>query len=160
MFTQQYPADLNGVIFSRQRLRRVEGRLSLPAAASSSWSTVAQLTLPSTDHGYITAYSNEVIDPSWDYNGAILFRVLVNESAIDDCDSFQEQRGTIPQPAEALFYVPPGQIIVLQARRAVLGVGTRDVVMGALVATWPQQLASPFPRPPGDPGRGMRRITP
>ncbi len=162
MFAQQFPTDLNGIIFSRQRLRRLEGRISLPAAitaGSSGWLTVAKLKLPTTDHGYLTAYSNEVIDPSWDYNGAIAFRVLVNETPVDDCDNFSEFRGSIPQPAEALYFVKPGGTIVLQTRRAVLGSSPRDIVMGAVVVTWNQQLSSPFPGPvaPGDEGRRRLR---
>jgi hypothetical protein len=147
-FAQQFPNDLNNVIFSRQRLRRAEGRVSLPAAitgGSQGWITVARLALPRTDHGYITAYSNEVIDPSWDYNGAIQFRVLANGSPVDDCDGFSEFRGSIPVPAQALFFIQPGGTVLLQTRRAIAGVAARDVVMSALVITWAQQMMSPYP---------------
>ncbi len=150
MFAQQYPTDLNGIIFSRQRLRRAEGRISLPAAVtannSSNWLVVAQLQLPQTDCGFLTSYSNAVIDPSWDYNGSILFRVRINGSPVDDCDSFQEQRGTIPSPAEALSYLKPGDRLVLEVRRAIAGTSPRDIVMGATLITWNQQIASPWPK--------------
>lgn len=164
MFQQYFPADLNDIIFSRQRLRRLEGRVSLPAAVDNQWYTVAQLVLPKTDHGYITAYSAEVIDPSWDYNGSIRFRLLVGSSPVDDCDAWSEFRGSIPQPADALFFVPPGQTITAQVIRAVAGTDARDIVMGAVIQTWPQIVASPWPvqgthkRP--DDGSQRRTLTP
>jgi len=150
MFAQQFPPDLNGIIFSRQRMRRVEGRVSIPAAITANdqnnWIVIAKMTIPSTDVGFITSYSNAVIDPSWDYNNAILFRLRINGQPVDDCTSFQEQRGTIPSPADALAYVRSNDLVVLEARRAILGTGPRDVVMSAVLVTWNQQMASSRPK--------------
>lgn len=160
-FSQYFPGDLNDVIFSRQRLRRAEGRVSLPAAITTTttgWVTVTTFTLPRTDQGYLTAYSNEVIDPSWDYNAAIQFRMLVNGSPVDDCDIFSEFRGSVSNPADAFFFMKPGSQLVMQCRRSIVGVAARDVVMGAVMQTWPQTLSSSFADGKNDHSDGRRRL--
>lgn len=148
MFAQKFPEDLNGIIFSRQRFRRAENRISLPAAVtlnnSDNWVTVDTFEIPKTDCGYVVNYSNSVIDPSWDYNGSITFRIQINGSAIDECSGFSEQRGTIPQPAPCLAFMKPGDTLFLQTRRAIAGTSARDIVMSASIITWNQQISSPW----------------
>lgn len=156
-FAQYFPGDLNDVIFSRQRLRRPEGRLALPGSVTTGWLTVAKLRLPTSDHGYLTAYSNEVIDPSWDYNGGIQFRILVNETPVDDCDTFSEFRGSIPNPADAFYYIKPNATITFQARRNIAG-SARDVVMGGVIQTWPQVLSSSFAESASENSGARRRL--
>lgn len=145
-FVIQFPDQTNGILFSRQRMRRAEGRVSLPAAVSVDWSLVASFTMASNELGYLIGYSNQVIDPSWDYNGAIVFRVLINGSPLDDADSFSEQRGTIPNMAAAFQFCQTNDIIALQVRRAIAGTSSRDIVMAALFVTWPSQMMPVFPQ--------------
>ncbi len=146
MFSQKFPNDLNGIIFDRQRLRRVDGQITLGTAAGL-FVEVARLKLDAQDHGYLTAYSNEVATASFNYDGSsIRFRILVNESPVDDCNDFYTQRGTSSSPAEALYYVQPGSLIQLLARRVATAMATNPVIMGAVIQTWPQQLAATFPK--------------
>jgi hypothetical protein len=111
----------------------------IPGAVSTDFVDLCTGTVPANETGFLVGYGIQVQDPSYDYGGSIVFRVLVASSPIDSGAPFAEQRGDLISPAPAHFPVQAGDIVVIQARRAIAYAYAQRVAAVAIVYSWPME---------------------
>lgn len=144
------PMPYTRAFFSRMRHVRASVPAVLVAAATGDFITIATTTIPQNERGLLLGYGIQVQDPTYDYGGSLLFRVIVQASPIDDGAPFAEQRGDIINPAPAQYWVAGGNVVAIQARRAIAYAFAQRVAGVLLLSTWPALLGEKYPGEYGD----------
>jgi hypothetical protein len=139
-----FPFPLAADIIQRIRTVQSSARVTIPLAVSTEWTTVTSYQFSSAERGYILGFGYAVDDPLYDYNGSILFRVVIDSQPIQDFSSLQLQIGTVQAPAPTMFYLQPTNLISLQARRAVVAAADQSVSATFRGIGWPQKYCLPF----------------
>ncbi len=107
---------------------------ALPSAVGP-YTTVLSYKVPSGRWARIESYGVDV-GGGFTYDGSILWRIRVDGLNVPDLADWGQHRGTIVQPRNTFFLVPPDKTVIFQVRRAVAGIATSQVVMALLGYTW------------------------
>lgn len=132
----------NATVFSRLQMLRRDGRATIPIAASNDFTTLATFKMPPSSKGYLVGYQNEVLDPTYDYGGSLLWDMQVNGSGFDaeGLSFFSELRGTRIAPANALNFIGPGQAVTLRVRRQIASAASTVATGSVILVLWPQVI--------------------
>lgn len=140
------PMPFQREMFSRLRhVRAGASAVLIAAAQSDAFTNIVTTTVPPNERGILVGYGIQVQDPTYDYGGSLVFRIIVQDSPIDDGAPFTEQRGDLINPAPAQFYVNAGNIVAIQARRSVAYAFAQRISAVLLLYTWPKTLGEMFP---------------
>ena len=98
----------------------LEGRLTVPATVGTFVNVVTN-TLPAAYRAVIVGYGVSVRDPSYDWSGAISFRLLTNASPFGDNNtgSWTTQRGSVENLMPCYIETSIGAVVSFQAKRAI-----------------------------------------
>jgi hypothetical protein len=122
----------------------LSGSISVAAGAFGPgiWSTIVTYTVPSGNWARISGYGVNVQDPTYTYDGSLVWRIVVNGQPVQSIESFSQQRGSLAQPRQSYIIVKQDQFVALQVRRAVAAAGSQTVE-GCLVG-WRWQPRNAF----------------
>ena len=110
--------------------------VTVPAAVGP-YVTAVSFTVPAGHWARIEQYGVNVLDPSYTYDGSILWAMRVNGRMLDQgMSDWGEQRGTMIFPRKTTFLAYEEQNIDMMVRRAVAAGGAQDVQMGFRGWTW------------------------
>ncbi len=143
---------LGPFILGRMRPIEGEGIVDIPATVSNDWTTVAKLTFPEADRGFVMGYGYDVNDPSYDFTvGTLLFRIVNNDQPVQDLSSMVLQHGTPIAQRDTMIYAMPMSVIALQVRRAIASTLAHTVSALLSGVAWPQKYCLPFDDSIADP---------
>lgn len=114
--------------------------LAIPVAAFAPgvWTTAITYVVPPGQRVRITNYGVNVLDPTYSYNGSLLFRIQVNGiNKYQDLADWSIQRGTIVQPRSTVMNLVEDDVLTFQVRRELLWAGApQDVDFCFVGYTW------------------------
>lgn len=99
------------------------------ADAVTPWQTVLEYTAPDSRYGRIAQYGFDVTDPTYPYDGTLLWRITLNGVPVQSLVSFGEHRGSMVEPADTYIIVPQGQTVRFEISRTATGTGALTVAM-------------------------------
>ncbi len=134
-FTVGLPAHIRPHIWSNPV--DVSGSVALQAAVSQ-YQTVATFTCPPGRWARIEQYGVNVLDPTYTYDGSILWAFRGPQGAYLDqgMSNWGEQRGSMVFPRKTFVILQEGQTLDFQVRRAVAAGAPQNVQMGFRGWTW------------------------
>jgi len=138
-FTAANPAHVQPTVFSNPV--DLSSVTTLPAGASATWTNLLTFTVPPGRYCRINGYGFDVRGGAFSYNGDIVWRILVENTAVATLESIAEQRGTPVDPRETFFLARDGQKIQFQARRTAAG-GPDDIE--AVLTGWTWRLRNNY----------------
>ena len=142
MFTLPLPAEVLSQLWTRLKFVRRDGRQTIAAAASNDFTRLVSFDMPEVERGYLLKMQNEVLDPSSDYGGSLVWRVDVGGMTYDpdgEAD-FTELRGTRIILGEALNLIAPGRTVTISVRRAIAAANPTLCTASVLLVHWPVEI--------------------
>jgi hypothetical protein len=109
----------------------LSGQVTVPAAVGG-WQDIASYTVEPGRRAFIRQYGVDVNDPTYTYNGSLLWQITVNGNAVPTLESFAEHRGAVATPRSTFIRLQEKDIVRLRVMRAVLAAAPQ-VVYGVLV---------------------------
>ncbi len=148
----QFIHPLGAFILGRMRPIEGEGIVDIPAAVDNNWTTVAKLTFPEADRGFVMGYGYDVNDPTYDFTvGSLVFRVVNADQPVADLSSMILQHGTPANQRDTMIYAMPTSVVAVQVRRAIASQLPHTVSAALSGVAWPQKYCLPFDDSIADP---------
>lgn len=122
----------------------VDGIVQISAGLTAGYMTIASYAFDTASRGFCTAYGYDVLDPTYDFSGSLLFQVAKNGQVVGSMTAWSQQHGTPQAPQETLLYCQPGDTVTLSVQRAVAAAMPHTVVGLLKGRTWPQIYCLPF----------------
>lgn len=117
----------------------LSARVTVPAAVTP-YVTVVSFIVPPGRWASIQQYGVNVIDPTYTYDGSLLWRFRVNGLNLGDgLTDWGQQRGSIVNPrniSKSPIILREGWLIEFQVERAVVAAAPQDVEMTFIGHTW------------------------
>lgn len=110
--------------------------VSVPAAVGAYVDAVA-FEVPEGYGCRIEQYGVDVKDPTYTYDGSILWGFKKNNQLLDQgMSNWGEQKGSIVFPRKTVIILNYGDLLTMCVRRAVAAAGAQNVAMGFRGWTW------------------------
>lgn len=138
-FTAANPAHVQPTVFSNPV--DLSSVTTLPAGPSPTWTDLLTFDVPEGRYCRIKGYGFAVRGGAFTYDGSILWRILVGNTAVGTLNNIAEQRGTPVEPREVFFLARDGERIQFQARRTAAG-GPDDIE--AVLTGWTWRLRNTY----------------
>lgn len=103
----------------------------LTVSSVTPWTPLCTYKVEPGRRGFIHQYGVDVLDPSYPYNGVILWRITVNGNPVPTLEEFAEHRGSLVHPRTTYIRLQEGDVVRLETRRT--NSGSQHVVFGALI---------------------------
>ncbi len=116
----------------------ISNSVSVPAAvmAPAVWTTITSFQVPSGSLARIQGYGVNVQDPTYTYDGSLIWRIQVDGNNVPSLFDFAQQRGSLVLPRQSFFVVKENKLITFQVRRNVAAVGAQTVEAGLFGWLW------------------------
>jgi hypothetical protein len=122
----------------------VDGLAQVQATATAGYLAIASYTFDTASRGFCTGYGYDVLDPTYDFSGSLVFQLARNGQVVGSMTNWSAQHGTPQEPQDTLLYCQPGDQVVLSVKRAVTSAMPHTVVGLLKGRTWPQIYCLPF----------------